>query len=453
MNKCNWKGVISIAAAAVLATACSSDGSGGSPTITEGASSNASVRVLHASPDAPNVDVAVNDEVVLSDVPFQTGSSFLQLEAGQYDIEVRAAGTDTVALDAEVAVEAGGEYTVIAANSLDSIEAILVAEDTNGPSDGNASVNVVHAAAGVPNVDVYVTAPGGALNSPALSDVPYKASAELDDVAPGDYQVRITAAGDTEVVYDSGELALSAGDDLTLVALPANKGNAPVSLAALTDSSDTPSFVVLSDRAEVRVVHASNDAPNVDVFANGDQVLTNVAFKAASGYLSVPGGEYDFDISVTGEPAANAVLSATANLERGESYTVLAIGSVGAATLDTWVVVDDRSAGDMAKLTVLHAAPFSGTSEVDVYAGADPLTIAPGTLVEEDLAYETSAGPLLLPAGNYGIKVTAANTVTPVIDTALMLANGNNKTAVALVEDDNTTFDLIVLDNERSSLD
>ena len=42
----------------------------------------ARVRVAHFSPDAPNVDIYVNDDRVLSDVPYKTVSDYLELPPG-----------------------------------------------------------------------------------------------------------------------------------------------------------------------------------------------------------------------------------------------------------------------------------------------------------------------------------------------------------------------------------
>ena len=44
--------------------------------------------------------------------------------------------------------------------------------------------------------------------------------------------------------------------------------------------------------AKVRVLHASPDAPAVDVYADGAAVLTNVAYGVISGYLEVPAGDH-----------------------------------------------------------------------------------------------------------------------------------------------------------------
>ena len=71
--------------------------------------------------------------------------------------------------------------------------------------------------------------------------------------------------------------------------------------------------------AKVRVLHGSPDAPNVDVYANGAAVLTDVPFGAVSDYLEVPAGEYQIQVFATGsDPAAGgAVIDATLTFEAG----------------------------------------------------------------------------------------------------------------------------------------
>jgi len=55
---------------------------------TANASSHAWVRVLHASPDAPAVDVYLDDTIVsaLTNVPFATISGYLEIPAGDHNV-------------------------------------------------------------------------------------------------------------------------------------------------------------------------------------------------------------------------------------------------------------------------------------------------------------------------------------------------------------------------------
>ena len=45
-----------------------------------------------------------------------------------------------------------------------------------------------------------------------------------------------------------------------------------------------------SPTTQLRAIHASADAPNVDVIVNGTKVLSDVAYETASGFLSLPAG-------------------------------------------------------------------------------------------------------------------------------------------------------------------
>lgn len=87
--------------------------------------SGAKVRFVHASPDAPSVDVTLADGTVLfSNVAFRetdddlAGSDgYLSVDAGTYDLQVRVAGTDTVALELPGTM-LGGNVTVFAIGQL-----------------------------------------------------------------------------------------------------------------------------------------------------------------------------------------------------------------------------------------------------------------------------------------------------------------------------------------------
>jgi len=79
-------------------------------------SSRSNVRFIHLSPDAPGVDIAVaGGDVVFPDVTFREGSGYAELPGGTYDLEVRVAGTQTVALPVPgVTIMDGMNYTIYA---------------------------------------------------------------------------------------------------------------------------------------------------------------------------------------------------------------------------------------------------------------------------------------------------------------------------------------------------
>jgi Domain of unknown function (DUF4397) len=222
-------------AAAALATGCSDDDNNVGP----GPTTEATVRVVHASPDAPNVDVLVDDARVLSSVPYLGSSGYLEVPAGSRNVKVNAAGTSTTVIDADVPLTAGAEYTVIAGGLVANIAPIVVEDDRSAPSSGNVKVRAVHGAPSAPAVDIYITAPGADLEgtTPALTNVPFGAASDYLTAPAGDYQVRVTPAGSKTVVIDSGSLTLAAGQVRTAIAVDSPGGGAPFDLLLLADAN------------------------------------------------------------------------------------------------------------------------------------------------------------------------------------------------------------------------
>lgn len=198
----------------------------------------ARVRVLHASPDAPPVDVLVDGVVVLSDVPYKAYSPYLTVPAGARNFRVRAsADTTLVVIDVTPTLSTGADYTVIARNPVATIEPWLLTDDNTAPASGGIKLRLVHAAPGAPTVDIYVTAPGANLSvaTPVLTDVPYGAASTYLAVAAGTYQVRVCPANTTTVAIDSGALTLAAGVIRTAVAVDNPGGGAPFGAVLLPD--------------------------------------------------------------------------------------------------------------------------------------------------------------------------------------------------------------------------
>ena len=82
----------------------------------------AQVRVIHFGADAPGVDVATTGaapaDAVVKNLTYPNATGYVGLSAGSYDLEVRLAGTTTVALALPgVAVEACNSYSVFAVGS------------------------------------------------------------------------------------------------------------------------------------------------------------------------------------------------------------------------------------------------------------------------------------------------------------------------------------------------
>jgi hypothetical protein len=202
---------------------------------------NARLRVVHASPDAPAVDVLVDGGKVLASLPFREYSEYLALPPKSYDIRVNVAGTSTTVLQANPTLAPGRDYTVIAVGRVSGGSeplSILLLEDNNAePTPGQVKFRVVHGAPSAPAVDVYVTTPFEALDNktPALSNVPFKAASGYLSVPIQMYQGRVTVAGTKTVAIDTMRVPTWGGMIRTIVAVDSTGGGAPFDVLLLPD--------------------------------------------------------------------------------------------------------------------------------------------------------------------------------------------------------------------------
>lgn len=78
------------------------------------------LRFWHLSPNAPEVDIAMNDDIVFSDVSFTEATNYLQLSPTTADIEIRLAGTDDVVMTLHNTNLVGNQlYTIVAMGLVD----------------------------------------------------------------------------------------------------------------------------------------------------------------------------------------------------------------------------------------------------------------------------------------------------------------------------------------------
>ncbi|ELZ25550.1 DUF4397 domain-containing protein [Natrinema limicola] len=187
----------------------------------------------------------------------------------------------------------------------------------NGSDETMANVRVAHLSPDAPNVDVYVD------GDTVLEDVPYRDVSDYLELAPGTYTVMITAAGDPDAVVFEDDLEITDGA-FTIAALgELSETNQLFAPTVLEDDRSDP-----GDNARVRLVHASPDAPAVDVtVGDGETVLfDDVAFGEAA-TTEVPGGDYTLEVRPATETNDGDVVATVDTApETGSVYTAFAVG-------------------------------------------------------------------------------------------------------------------------------
>lgn len=405
------------------------------------------LRALHASPDAPAVNIVVDGAEALSGVDFAQGSGFLGV--GQAEnvtatgavvsvvVNALTPGGEVEAINADLPLEFGTETSVIATGTVAGglpLPVVAVSNPIGEPiAAGNFRAQVVHGAPSAPAVDVYVTALDGPLDAPVNSaPLGFGEFTGQLEVPEGDYQIRIAVPGTPPtVVYDSGEISLSAGADLMIVAVDnATIGDSAVQLVVLDGTASSPLYDTATGAAAV-AVHLSQDAPAVDILADIDstadiealKLVENVSYTDVCVIENIPAPE-DFTLSVVATGDTSSVLDIPYTAAVNEATTVIVSGLLATATLQAIPLgVDARSVATEAKVRLTHGSP--STPDVDIYllpAGSDINASDPAFM---DVPFGADTGILSIAPDTYDVYVTAADSKTPAISvTGLALAGG-----------------------------
>ncbi|QQR90774.1 MAG: DUF4397 domain-containing protein [Myxococcales bacterium] len=233
-NLMNWVGMGMMSLMTVLLLAACDDEDSD-----QNGASAAQLRVIHLSADAPAVDVFVDMDAtpVVSNLAFGSGTEYLSLNAGSYDIDVSAAGS--TAADSVLAVDgltlmAGSAYTAVAFNELASLQALALKDDIATSSAGNISVRAIHTAVGVGEVDIW-NIPDTGDPEPLYENVGFGIAGDYLDLPAGAYTLGIDVDDDAnpDLVFELPDLA---GGSIANV-FAVNDGTDVYLLAQLQDST------------------------------------------------------------------------------------------------------------------------------------------------------------------------------------------------------------------------
>ncbi len=203
--------VLAVIAVPLLAAGCNDDDD--NVTSPEAPAGIAQVRVVHLSPDAPAVDVAVNGTVAVEGAAYLDATGYLPVPAGDVRITVTPAGAAApVVIDATVPLGANAYYTIAATGFLADIQPVVLVDNTS--ASGQAKVRFVHTSADAPAVDVAVT------EGPVLfGDVPFRGASAYANVDGGSYDLEVRVAGTQTVALPLPGVDLNGGVNYTAFAI------------------------------------------------------------------------------------------------------------------------------------------------------------------------------------------------------------------------------------------
>jgi hypothetical protein len=195
--------------------------------VTPAPTPQASVNVVHASPDGPGVDLLVDDKKVGTNLEFPNSTGYLKVAAGTRNVKVNVTGTATTAIEADLPLSANTDYSVFAVNVVASIEALVLTDDLTAPASGMAHVRFLHLSPNAPAVDITLTD-----GTVVFGNYAFKDASDFTPLMAGAYDLEVREAGTTNVVLSLGSITLQAGKIYTVFARGLAGGSGDEALGA-----------------------------------------------------------------------------------------------------------------------------------------------------------------------------------------------------------------------------
>ncbi|MBM7870151.1 hypothetical protein JOC70_001621 [Clostridium pascui] len=189
---------------------------------------NSFVRVLHAAPGAPIVDIYANDNLIIKRIRYQQFTPYFQLPAGRYNIKIYPSGTKiNPILNSEVNIPSNMIFTVAAIGNLPNIELYAV-PDVATINQSKTLIKFVHLSPNTPNIDIALSN-----GTKLFGDIGYKDTTNYITVNPSTYTIQARPTGAQNVIltvpnirlkpnrsYTIYIVGLTGGDPLIQVLIP-----------------------------------------------------------------------------------------------------------------------------------------------------------------------------------------------------------------------------------------
>ncbi|MFA9560278.1 DUF4397 domain-containing protein [Evansella sp. AB-rgal1] len=177
------------------------------------------VRVLHASTDAPHIDIYINKEHAFGEIGFKSITDYKTLKDGSYKIKIFPEGSDPnkekPIIKDKVKINNGEAFT-LAVVQIDGNYELNTFQDNIIPTKEISKMRFVNLSEDTSPLELQT-------DEWNIEDVPFNNASEYQEVAPASQDLIIKTKSE-EVIYEIPNLQLMSGANYTVFALGLTKG-------------------------------------------------------------------------------------------------------------------------------------------------------------------------------------------------------------------------------------
>lgn len=397
---------------------------------------DATLRIVHASPGAPAIDVLVDGQPFATNVAFGAVTDYAAIPAGDYKVQVVATGqtADTAIIDMDVNAESGKAYIFAASKPLNEVEGKLFEVNLDAVDEGKARARVIHLSPDAGDIDVVIT--GG---DELFGGVGFEEASDYADIDPGTLSLDVRG-DDDRILTSAAGIEILAGGTYDIIAL-GQLSDQSLALVPLVTNVSRPCATVLGLEAGeqdscIRVVHASPGSPPVDVYVNESPVISNLSFGTSTEFAALPAGDnVKIQVTATGAALDTAVIDTEQELRAGQAYDLMAVGPLDEIELTVSELNLTPLPEGQARVRITHASPD---------AEGVNLAVAESDNLIEGVEYKSTSDYSILDAGEYTFEIRTGEDIIALQQDA-QLDPGVTYDLFVVGRQDDSTLALLVL--------
>ncbi len=172
------------------------------------------VSIYHGSPDADGLDIVVGSTGQINALPFtyEDYSNYLNFYSGDRQLIFLDANNEVATvIDTTVSLDVDETYSLFIADSLRSIELVMINDSFPSVTDGNSMIRFAHLSPDAPTVDIYTE------GTELVSDVSFKDISNFVSVNSGRETIEIRSSETDDVIMTVPNLELIDEEYYTII--------------------------------------------------------------------------------------------------------------------------------------------------------------------------------------------------------------------------------------------
>jgi hypothetical protein len=174
----------------------------------------AGVAIYHSSPDSPDLNIILDNEVINTVAfKYKNYSNYIEVLEGDRRIRFNNFSDGTNLVDATLNFEVNKSYTLFVINTLSNIELLRISDATDFPSSGTGKVRCLQLSPDAPQVELKWTGE----STPLFSGMTFKQVEDFKEVPFGKYSLEVKVIGGTGRTIVVADVEIKEGGYYTIL--------------------------------------------------------------------------------------------------------------------------------------------------------------------------------------------------------------------------------------------